>query len=64
MIVSDVEVKSTALVLQTKYANDTSRLYSNVLSGDWTAERVSTFSLVRCVSLSKGKDIGYRPLRG
>lgn len=60
---SDIEVNSAALLLQTKYADDTGRLHSNVLLGDWTAERVSTVSSVRCVSLSKGKAIGYRPLR-
>lgn len=63
MMVSDIEVNSAALLLQTKYADDTGRLYSNVLLGDWTAERVSTVSGVRCVSLSKGKTIGYRPLK-
>ena len=50
MMVSDMEVNPAALLLQTKY--DTGRLYSNVLLGDWTAERVSTVSSVRCVSLS------------
>lgn len=63
MMVSDIEVNSAALLLQTKYADNTGCLYSNVLLGDWTAERVSTVSSVRCVSLSKGKAIGYRPLR-
>ncbi len=58
-----MEVNSAALLLQTKYAGDTGRLYSNVLLGDWTAERVSTVSSVRCVSLSKEKATGYRPLR-
>lgn len=63
MMVSDIEVNSTALLLQTKFAEHTGRLYSNVLLGDWTAERVSTVSSVRCVSLSKGLTTGYRPLR-
>ena len=55
MIASDVEAKSTALFLQTKH--------TDVLLGDWTAERVSTVSSVRCVGLSEGKAVGYRPLK-
>lgn len=39
MMVSDIEVNSAAQLLQTKNANDTGRLYSNVLLGDWPTER-------------------------
>lgn len=34
-MVSDIEVNLAAQLLQTKNANDTGRLYSNVLLGDW-----------------------------
>lgn len=54
-MVSDMEVNSAAPLLQTKYVDNTGRLYSNVLLGDWTAERVSTVSWVSCVSVSKWK---------
>lgn len=46
MMVSDVEVNPAALSRQTKYDEDTGPLYSDVLLGDWTAERVSTVSTV------------------
>lgn len=62
MMVSDIEVNSTALLLQTKYGNDTGRLYINVLLGEWTTERVSTVSSVRCVCSSGGKAIGHSGL--
>lgn len=39
MMVSDIEVNLAAQLLQTKNVNDTGRLYSNVLLGDWPTER-------------------------
>lgn len=62
MMVSDTDVNSAALLLQTENADDTGRLCSNVLPGDWTTERVSTVRLGRCCHLSKARPAGHSGL--
>lgn len=61
-MVSDVEVNSAALLFQTKYADNTGSLYSNVLLGEWTAERALSDGL-GVLAPPEGNTIGYRPLR-
>lgn len=65
MTVSDVEVNSAAPLLQTKHADNTASLYSDVLLGDWAAERVSAAGPgLGVLAPPEGNTIGYRPLRG
>ena len=57
MMASDIEVN-----LLTKCASDSGWLHSNVLLGDWIAERVSTVRFVWCIFLSKERAIGHSRL--
>lgn len=47
-----------ALIFQTKHTSDTGCLYSNVLLGDWSAERVSTIRFMRRICFSRERDKG------